>query len=419
MSVFPFDLDPGGGAENSAAARTSTPPGVRVASSDELARVLRDASATGLRVTTAATTGPGTVRLDLSAFDETTVAPATRSVRVGAGVTWAQLVARTAPHQLAVLPGADLDTAAVDDTLAGALGPVARTFGLSADHVLSIDLVTADGEPRTVTPATDLELFCALRGGAAGLGVVTGMSLGVLSLRSLRAGTWWFAPAPTDEVAAVVHRWRLWVADLPESTSTRVILAATRDGLVLGLRLAHVGDPDEGAALFAELADDVPTPERDTVVALHHPGVSRRLREASPTAPRARGALLASLPAAAVDAIVGAVEAATAGTAVELRLRGGAIARNAPIPGCVPGRAAAFSLRALARTQREADAVVDAVSAWSTGGTTLDLGDPRDARAASALRAAWGEESYERLTRLRRDLDPAGVLVAPWESDPG
>jgi FAD/FMN-containing dehydrogenase len=391
---------------------------VRVTTRRQLVRVLRKAAATGQQVTTTPADRPGTVRLDLTAFDQTAVAPAARSVSVGAGVTWEQLVARTEPHELAVLPGAHLGAAAVADTLAGALGPVARTFGLAADHVLSIDLVTADGTSSTVTPSSDPDLFCALRGGAAGLGVVTGVSLGLLALRSLRAGTWWFAPAAADDVAAVVHRWRTWVADLPESTSTRALLVATHAGLVLGLQFAHVGDPDEGAALLAELADDVPTPRRNTVAALRHPGVSRRLREGGPTGPRARGTLFESFPSEAVGALVAAVGAASDGTAVELRLRGGAIARASPVPGCVPGRDATFSLRALARSQHEADAVVDALTPWTTGGTTLDLGDPRDARAAEALRTAWGEQSYERLTRLRRELDPAGVMLAPWEPDP-
>src|SRR5262249_23085143 len=155
------------------------------------------------------------------------------------------------------LPGEDLSLPAVAQTLAGAVGPVARTVGLAADHVLAIDLVTPDGAARTVTPETDPDLFCTLRGGAAGLGVVTGSLLGALALAAIRAGTWWFSPATAAETAAVLHRWHGWLDGLPETMSTRAVLTATDDGLALSLRFAHLGDPVDGAALLTELADEL------------------------------------------------------------------------------------------------------------------------------------------------------------------
>ncbi|WP_425956892.1 FAD-binding oxidoreductase [Xylanimonas sp. McL0601] len=400
--------DGGRGADANARVRVSTPA--------DIGRALREAASAGLRATTTASASPGTVLLDLSALDETSVAPVARTVRVGAGVPWDRLVARTAPHGLTVLAGEDLARPAVGNALVGAVGPVARTFGIAADHVLSIDLVTPDGAARTVTPDTDPELFCALRGGVEGLGVATGMTLGMLALTTLQAGTWWFAPVPADAAADAVHRWRDWVDDLPESISTRAILTAADDGgLALGLRFAHVGDPAESEALLAELREDLPTPSRDTVMDLRNGSASPHLREPTPAPGAVRGALLDTLPSVAVEAIAAAAAAAPPGTSVELRLRGGAMGRGAPIPGCIPGRAAAFSLRALAGRQADADTLVDALAPWTTGGTALDLGDPHDARAAEALRVAWGEPSWSRLTTLRQKLDPDGVLVAPWE----
>ncbi|WP_165350517.1 FAD-binding oxidoreductase [Xylanimonas protaetiae] len=425
MSVRPSLV--GDGAEHGvgrAAAPTretvqSTGARVRARTPADVARVLGEAAASGHRVTTTAPAGPGTVLLDLSAFDTLSVAPVERTVRVGAGVTWARLVAQTAPHGLAVLPGDDPGRTAPGHALSGAIGAVARTFGLAADHVLSADLVTPDGALRTVTADADADLFRALRGGAAGLGVVTTLTFGMPALTDLRAGTWWFDAAPAPEAAALLHRWRAWLADLPESMSTRATLTATGDGKVaVALRFAHVGEPAEGAALLAELADEVPAPARDTVAHLRVGRDSGHLREAEGGVPAAaRGALLPGLPAQALDAVVAAAASAPPGSTALLKLRGGAIARSGPFPGSVPGRDAAFALRATAAAQADADAVVDAVASWATRGTTLDLGDPRDARTAEALRVAWGEESYGRITRLRAALDPQGVLVAPWEAD--
>ncbi|MCL1869533.1 MAG: FAD-binding protein [Promicromonosporaceae bacterium] len=391
-------------------------PAVAVSSAADIARVLRRAAAAGLRVSTTAPPGPGHVRLDLSAFDEIAVAPVGRTVRVGAGASWERLVSRTSPHGLAVLPGDDLGRAAVRNTLAGAVGPVARTFGLSADHVLEVDVVTPDGTAVRVTPDSDEDLFCALRGGAEGLGVVTSMRLGTIALTTLRAGTWWFAPGHVADASTVLHRWRTWLDDLPESMSTLAILTSTRRGVRVGLRFAHVGDQGEAAALLDELRDDVPSPARDTVIDLPPSAAAgKHLREAPSVEGAVRSGLLDALPAEALDDVVAALDQAPPGTRAELRLRGGAVGRGSPLPGCVPGRDAAFSLRALAATQDDADALVDAMGRWTTGGTTLDLGDPLDARTAQALRVAWGESRWAGLATMRRRLDPRGVLLAPWE----
>jgi FAD/FMN-containing dehydrogenase len=42
-----------------------------------------------------------------------------------------------------------------------------RSKGYAADHILSLDLVTADGLLRHVTAASEPKLFWALRGGMA------------------------------------------------------------------------------------------------------------------------------------------------------------------------------------------------------------------------------------------------------------
>ncbi|GAB2474058.1 FAD-binding oxidoreductase [Xylanimonas ulmi] len=392
---------------------------LRVATPDDVTRALRAAAAAGRRVTTAAAR-PGADVLDLTAFDTTTLTPSRQSVEVGAGVTWERLIASIAPHRLAVLAGEDLARPTVADTLAGAVGPLARTFGLACDHVLSVDLVTPDGDCRTVSPETDQELFCALRGGVEGLGVPIGMSLGLVPLTTLYAGAWWYGPGPASRVATVLSRWGAWLDGLPESMSTGVALTAVGgEGLALAVRFAHAGDPAEGRALIAELRETVPAPGRSTLADLPADRAHRLLRELAPERGPARGALLASMPDAVLDGVVAAMDAAAQGTTARLRLQGGALGRQAPIPGCVPGRDAAFSLRASAVEQAGADALIDALSPWTTGGAARDLGDPRDARSAQALRAAWSAPALARLTELRQKFDPDGVLDAPWEPVPG
>ncbi|KAK4185687.1 FAD binding domain-containing protein [Podospora australis] len=58
----------------------------------------------------------------------------------------------------------------------GGHSPLTSIYGLAADHVLSIQLVTADGQFVTADAKTKSDLFWALRGGGAGtFGIVTSM----------------------------------------------------------------------------------------------------------------------------------------------------------------------------------------------------------------------------------------------------
>src|SRR5258707_167025 len=76
-------------------------------------------------------------------MDKVSVDPEARTVRVQAGVRWGQVVAAAEPYGLAPLNGSAPGVGAVSYTLSGGLGILAREFGYAADHVRSLDVVTA------------------------------------------------------------------------------------------------------------------------------------------------------------------------------------------------------------------------------------------------------------------------------------
>jgi FAD/FMN-containing dehydrogenase len=62
----------------------------------------------------------------------------------------------------------------------GGHSPLSSKYGLAADHVLSMDVVTPDGRFVTADEKNNVDLFWALRGGGGGtFGVVTSVTFKV------------------------------------------------------------------------------------------------------------------------------------------------------------------------------------------------------------------------------------------------
>ncbi|HET6316643.1 MAG TPA: FAD-dependent oxidoreductase, partial [Chloroflexota bacterium] len=103
--------------------------------------------------------------LDLSLMKAIRVDPARRTVRAEPGVTWAELDRETQAFGLATTGGVVSTTGIAGLTLGGGIGWLGRTHGLSCDNLLSVDIVTADGQLRTASEAENVDLFWAVRGG--------------------------------------------------------------------------------------------------------------------------------------------------------------------------------------------------------------------------------------------------------------
>ena len=109
--------------------------------------------------------------IDLSPMKGIRVDPAARTVRAQGGVIWRELNRETAAHGLAVTGGAISTTGIAGLTLGGGLGWLMAKYGLAADNLLGVELVTADGSIVDVTADSDPDLFWALRGGGGNFGV--------------------------------------------------------------------------------------------------------------------------------------------------------------------------------------------------------------------------------------------------------
>jgi ribonuclease T2 len=104
----------------------------------------------------------------------------TGSVRVGAGVVFAELHAATANENVAVSSGWASTVGVVGWSIGGGHGPMAPSRGLGVDNILQAQVVLANG---TVVIAaedspTTADLWWALRGGGGGAwGIITSLTL--------------------------------------------------------------------------------------------------------------------------------------------------------------------------------------------------------------------------------------------------
>src|SRR5436190_4378722 len=111
--------------------------------------------------------------IDLSPMKGIEVDSEARTARADAGLTWGEFDAATQEHGLAVTGGRFSTTGIAGLTLGSGSGWLDRKCGLTADNLLSVDIVTANGEQLTASEEENPELFWGVRGGGGNFGIVT------------------------------------------------------------------------------------------------------------------------------------------------------------------------------------------------------------------------------------------------------
>ena len=113
------------------------------------------------------------VTLDMSRMRSVTVVPEAKLVHAGPGCLLKDVDQATQEHGLATVFGFVSEVGIAGLTLGGGLGYLTRRFGWTVDNLEEVEIVTADGEIRTANRHENADLFWAIRGAGANLGVVT------------------------------------------------------------------------------------------------------------------------------------------------------------------------------------------------------------------------------------------------------
>src|SRR5262245_31613161 len=107
----------------------------------------------------------GGLLIDLGAMRAIDIDPVRRVGSAQGGATAGEYTVAAHAHGFAT-PFGDTGSVGLGGlTLGGGMGWLARKHGMTIDNLLEVDLVTADGRLVTVCPASDPDLFWAVRGG--------------------------------------------------------------------------------------------------------------------------------------------------------------------------------------------------------------------------------------------------------------
>ena len=362
----------------------------------------------------------GGILLDLAGLDEIEIDAQQRLGHAGAGVTAAAYSVAAFEHGLATPFGDTGSVGLAGLTLGGGIGWLVRKRGLTIDHLVSVDLVTADGRRLTASEEQNKDLFWALRGGGGNFGVATrftyrlepiGTVLGGMALqpltRDVLRGVMEVALDAPDELTVIITAMRMPPMPMVPEQMHFAPVAMTM--------LVWDGDPDEGSA-FVDRIRAAGTPFMDMIEPMPYPAIYQLMAEAEASAPLAvRSAYVNELSEAALDELVAFIDQAPIGSLFQLRNLGGAASR-------VPADATAYSGRhwpalvALGTTFEDPTAYAE-WDAFTEAAIDRVVPGPRQVyvnfladEGQEAVQRAYGAQAWQRLLEIKRRYDPDNLF---------
>jgi len=203
----------------------------------------------------------GGLMIDLSPMKSVRIDPAARTARVEPGVTLGEFDREAQAFGLATPMGINSTTGVAGLTLGGGFGWLSRKYGLTADNLISADVVTADGKLLRASAKENPDLFWAIRGGGGNFGVVTSFEFRLHPVGpEVTAG---LIVHPFANAKKVFDGYRRFAAKAPEDLACWVVLRkapplpflpkGVHGKEVMVLALCHSGDPAQAADAIAPL----------------------------------------------------------------------------------------------------------------------------------------------------------------------
>ena len=369
----------------------------------------------------------GGLVIDLSPMKGIRVDPATRTARAEAGVLWGEFDRETQLFGLATVGGIVTHTGIGGLTLGGGIGWLMRKYGATVDNLLSVDLVTADGELVTASESVNPDLFWGVRGGGGNFGIVTSFEYRLHPVGPIVLAGPIFHPL--HDAPEVLRFYREFAASAPDELTTIVELELApplpflpedvHGKPIVMVGACYAGPPEDGAEVVRPLKEF-----GNPIVDRLEPKPYLALQSMfDPLVPHGwhrywKSVELPPLTDDAIDTLIDHTSRITSPRSYTIILQlGGALGRVPEDATAYPQRDAAHNVVVNA-VWTEDDPEGDRHIAWARDFFDAMQPHARDRvyvnflgdEGADRVRQAYGTEKYDRLVELKRNYDPTNFF---------
>ncbi|KQZ11687.1 FAD-linked oxidase [Agromyces sp. Root1464] len=354
-------------------------------------------------------TNDGGIVIDLSRLNAMEVLDEERRlVRVEAGARWQDVAAFLAPHGWALSSGDYGGVGVGGLATAGGIGWLVREHGLTIDHVRAVEMVLADGSVVRADATRHPDLFWAVRGAGANMGIVIAFEFEVDEVGALG-----FAQLAFDasDTAGFLQAWGDWVVDSPRDVTSFLLMGGSRPGeppVAQVMAVIDSDDPDTVVARLQPLAEVAPLIGQEVRLTTYE-SIMANAADGSHAAegePTARTGLIGRItPEFAADAARFIASGAT--YFFQLRAVGGAVHDVPADATAFAHRAAEFSVVAFGSSRHQTSERWNELMARHFSGAYVSF---ETEVGPASVTAAYPPATLERLRAIKGQVDPGNMF---------